>query len=58
MPGPHPGMHVYHYAPYEPAALKRLMGRFAEREKTSIAFFVLGASLICMRLFGRVCAQE
>ena len=29
----HPGMHVYHYAPYEPAALKRLMGRFAEREK-------------------------
>jgi predicted RecB family nuclease len=24
----HPGMHVYHYAPYEPAALKRLMGRF------------------------------
>src|SRR5947208_15272989 len=29
----HPGMHVYHYAPYEPAALKRLMGRFAKREK-------------------------
>jgi predicted RecB family nuclease len=29
----HPGMHVYHYAPYEPAALKRLMGRFAERER-------------------------
>ncbi|MGH9161467.1 MAG: TM0106 family RecB-like putative nuclease, partial [Vicinamibacteraceae bacterium] len=28
----HPGMHVYHYAPYEPAALKRLMGRFARRE--------------------------
>ena len=29
----HPGMHVYHYAPYEPAALKRLMGRFAVREQ-------------------------
>ncbi|MGH9345868.1 MAG: TM0106 family RecB-like putative nuclease [Vicinamibacterales bacterium] len=29
----HPGMHVYHYAPYEPTALKRLMGRFVRREK-------------------------
>ena len=29
----HPGMHVYHYAPYEPAALKRLMGRYATREE-------------------------
>jgi uncharacterized protein len=29
----HPEMHVYHYAPYEPAALKRLMGRFAQCEK-------------------------
>ncbi len=27
-----PDMHVYHYAPYEPAALKRLMGRYATRE--------------------------
>lgn len=27
-----PGMHVYHYAPYEPAALRRLMGRHATRE--------------------------
>lgn len=26
-----PAMHVYHYAPYEPAALKRLMGRHATR---------------------------
>ena len=25
-------MHVYHYAPYEPTALKRLMGRHATRE--------------------------
>ena len=28
----HPGMHVYHFAPYEPAAVKRLMGRYATRE--------------------------
>ncbi|HEY6867798.1 MAG TPA: TM0106 family RecB-like putative nuclease [Candidatus Eisenbacteria bacterium] len=27
-----PGMHVYHYGAYEPAALKRLMGRHASRE--------------------------
>jgi predicted RecB family nuclease len=27
-----PGMHVYHYAAYEPAALKKLMGRYATRE--------------------------
>lgn len=29
----HEGMHVYHYAPYEPGALKRLMGRYATREQ-------------------------
>lgn len=28
-----PTLHVYHYAPYEPAALKRLMGRYATREE-------------------------
>jgi len=27
-----PGMHIYHYAPYEPSAFKRLMGRYAARE--------------------------
>ncbi|MGE0816250.1 MAG: TM0106 family RecB-like putative nuclease [Vicinamibacterales bacterium] len=27
----HPDMHVYHFAPYEPSALKRLMGRYATR---------------------------
>lgn len=26
-----PMMHVYHYAPYEPTAMKRLMGRYATR---------------------------
>ncbi len=29
----HEGMHVYHYAPYEPGAFKRLMGRYATREQ-------------------------
>lgn len=29
----HPDLHLYHYAPYEPAALKRLMGRYASREE-------------------------
>ena len=29
----HPDFHVYHFAPYEPAALKRLMGRHATREE-------------------------
>jgi uncharacterized protein len=28
----HPGLHIYHFAPYEPAAIKRLMGRYATRE--------------------------
>jgi predicted RecB family nuclease len=28
-----PDMHIYHYAPYEPGALKRLMGRYATREE-------------------------
>ena len=28
----HPGLHIYHYAAYEPGALKRLMGRYATRE--------------------------
>jgi predicted RecB family nuclease len=28
----HPGMHIYHYAPYEPSAIKRLMSRYAIHE--------------------------
>jgi uncharacterized protein len=28
----YPDLHVYHFAPYEPAAIKRLMGRYATRE--------------------------
>lgn len=29
----HPDLHIYHFAPYEPAALKRMMGRYACREE-------------------------
>ncbi len=29
----HPDFHIYHFAPYEPGALKRLMGRYATREE-------------------------
>jgi predicted RecB family nuclease len=28
----HSDLHIYHFAPYEPAAMKRLMGRYATRE--------------------------
>ena len=28
----HPGLHIYHFAHYEPVAMKRLMGRHATRE--------------------------
>jgi predicted RecB family nuclease len=28
-----PDMHIYHYAPYEPSALKRLVGRYGTREE-------------------------
>ena len=28
----YPDMHIYHYAPYEPSAFKKLMGRHATRE--------------------------
>ena len=28
----YPGLHIYHFAHYEPAAMKRLMGRHATRE--------------------------
>ena len=28
----YPALHIYHFAPYEPSAIKRLMGRYASRE--------------------------
>lgn len=38
----YPDLHVYHYAPYETSALKRLMGRFASRENEVNAFLRSG----------------
>ena len=43
-----PDMHVYHYAPYEPSAFKRLMGRYATREaRARSRCCAPGASSIC-----------
>lgn len=41
----YPDLHVYHYAPYEPGTLKRLMGRFASRED-EIDNFLRGRILV------------
>jgi predicted RecB family nuclease len=38
-----PGLHVYHYAPYEPSALKRLSCRHATRERELDALLRAGA---------------
>jgi predicted RecB family nuclease len=38
----YPDLHIYHYAPYEPGALKRLMGRYATREDESTVCFDRG----------------
>ena len=35
----HPGLHVYHYAAYEVAAIKRLMGEHATRDRPSAGRF-------------------
>jgi predicted RecB family nuclease len=47
-----PNMHVYHFAPYEPAALKRLMGRYSSREEEMDR--MLRANLF-VDLYGVVC---
>ncbi len=38
----YPDLHVYHYAAYEKSALRRLMGRFASREREIDDFLTLG----------------
>jgi uncharacterized protein len=40
-----PKLHVYHYAPYEPTALKRLMGRYGTRE-TEVDQLLRGGVLV------------
>ena len=52
-----PGMHVYHYAPYEPSAFKRLSCRYAVREQDVDRLLrVPGGSWISITSSDRVCA--
>lgn len=37
-----PSLHIYHYAPYEPVAFKRLMGKYATREDEMDSFLRSG----------------
>jgi predicted RecB family nuclease len=46
-----PGMHVYHFAPYEPSAFKRLMGRYATREDEMDALLRAGRFVDLFRVF-------
>jgi uncharacterized protein len=52
--GTYPDLHIYHFAPYEPAALKRLMGRYATREVSWTECFGPVCSSICTQS----CAME
>lgn len=41
----YPDAHIYHFAPYEPTAMKRLMGRYATRED-EVDRFLRGGALV------------
>jgi uncharacterized protein len=41
----YPDLHIYHFAPYEPAALKRLMGRYATLGRRSTSSYAQSVSL-------------
>ncbi len=41
----HPDLHIYHYAPYEPTALGKLMGRYGTREE-EVDFLLRGKVLV------------
>jgi len=40
-----PNLHVYHYAPYEPSAVRRLMGRYGTRE-TEVDYLLRGSVFV------------
>lgn len=46
----HPDMHVYHFAAYEPATLKRLMSRYATREDEMDGFLRAGVFVDLFRV--------
>ena len=50
------GLHIYHYAPYEPATLKRLMGRYATREEEIDRMLRAACLSISIRSSGMACA--
>ena len=45
----HPSAHIYHFGSYEPAALKRLMGRYATRE-TELDELLRGRALVDLHM--------
>ena len=49
----HPGMHIYHFAPYEPSALKRLAARHATRENELRCCCAVRGWSICTPSCGR-----
>jgi uncharacterized protein len=48
----HDGMHVYHFAPYEPSALKRLIGRYGSCE-TELDRLLRGGRLVDLHAVAR-----
>jgi uncharacterized protein len=51
-----PGMHVYHFGAYEPATLRRLMGRYATREDEVDRMCGLASWSTCTRRSNRASA--
>ena len=49
-----PNLHIYHYAPYEPTAVKRLAGRHGTRERRLTACCGEGSSWTCTGRCARV----
>ena len=54
----HPDLHVYHYANYEIAALRRLMGRYGTREDELDDLLRRGSSSTCSESCGTACAPR
>ena len=52
-----PAMHVYHYAPYEPTAMKRLMGRYGTREAEVDRLLREGVMVDLLRVVRQSCAS-
>jgi predicted RecB family nuclease len=46
-------LHIYHYAPYEPSALKRLMGHYATREEEIDRMLSLRRRTVVCAVVGR-----